>query len=130
MNDKRKFYENIADIVDSADISPARRPPGGWRVNSNFVTRWLKVTLMSVAVLLLVLYIADYSLFRFRVATNRNVLGTITVDRFYSIAEKNNRTEFNFAGSVTQTCVHALFPHVGDSPCWYASRHRVQRIEQ
>jgi len=29
---------------------------------------------------------------------------------------------------INQECVHSLFPHVGDSPCWYLSRHTQQQI--
>ena len=29
----------------------------------------------------------------------------------------------------SRTCVHALFPHYADPPCWYLERHRQQFIE-
>jgi hypothetical protein len=130
MNKERKFYENISDIVGQADISPARGRFEGLKFSGNFIKRLLVRLLISAIALLLIVYAGDYIVLRYRVAAKRNPFGTVTVDRFYSIAEKNNRTEFNYAGSETQTCVRALFPHLGDNPCWYASRHREQRIEQ
>jgi hypothetical protein len=27
-----------------------------------------------------------------------------------------------------QDCVYSLFPHFGDSPCWYLSRHTRQQV--
>jgi hypothetical protein len=130
MPDDRKFYENIADVIGRANISSTAPRPGGWRISRQFVLRCLRVAGISLAVALFVLYAGDSILFHYKAATNRNAFGTVTVDQFYSIAEKANRTEFNYAGSVTQPCVHALFPHAGDNPCWYASRHREQRIEE
>lgn len=130
MPDERKFYQNISDVIGSADIVPAIRRSGRWRISGRFIERFLAGAAIALAAVLTILFAGDYAVFRYRVATNRNPYGTVSVDRFYSIAEKNNRTEFDFAGSETQTCVNALFPHSGDSPCWYLSRHHEQQIQQ
>lgn len=58
----------------------------------------------------------------------RQPLGSVTIQRYDAIAEKNNKTEFAFETPVTETCVHSLFPHLGYKPCWYLARHSEQRI--
>lgn len=72
-------------------------------------------------------FVLDYAVFRFRVATNRNPYGSITVEHYYAVQQKNGKTEFLFDPPQPQTCVHALFPHSGWAPCWYLSRHPEQR---
>jgi hypothetical protein len=47
---------------------------------------------------------------------------------YYSVAEKNNKTEYLPSNSEQDTCVHSLFPHLGFSPCWYLSRHTEKSI--
>jgi hypothetical protein len=54
-------------------------------------------------------------------------MGTVTIQRYDAISEKNNKTEFDFESPITVTCVHSLFPHMGYQPCWYLSRHSEQR---
>jgi hypothetical protein len=73
---------------------------------------------------LLLLYLADGIVLHFR----SNPVGSIVVERYDAIPEKNGKTEFAFEPPTTQPCVHALFPHSGNPPCWYLSRHAVQRI--
>jgi hypothetical protein len=51
---------------------------------------------------------------------------TLTAPRILAIPQKNGRVEYQMDElNPTQsvTCVHALFPHTGAQPCWYAKRH-------
>jgi len=41
---------------------------------------------------------------------------------------KNGKTEYTFDPPVPQECVNSLFPHFGDPPCWYLSRHKRQQV--
>jgi len=50
------------------------------------------------------------------------------VRSYYAVQEKNNRTEYIFNGVADQTCVRALFPHLGNVPCWYLRRHPEKQI--
>jgi hypothetical protein len=84
--------------------------------------------LTIVLVLLAVVYLGDDLSLRFRIPPSRELLGTVTIQRYDAIAEKNNKTEFDFENPITVTCVHSLFPHMGYQPCWYLSRHSEQRI--
>ena len=38
---------------------------------------------------------------------------------------KNGRVEVFYDQPQTEICVHALFPHFGRRPCWYARRQRI-----
>jgi hypothetical protein len=71
------------------------------------------------------IYSGDYLVFRIR----HEPTSTVTVRRYYAIQQKANRVEYVFNGEQNQTCVKALFPHLGSQPCWYLSRHAEQRID-
>ena len=87
----------------------------------------LRMSLFAAAVLLLAIYGVDsVSVFlRARHATSADPYETMTAPRVFAIAEKGNKTEYQIdAENPTQTvtCVHALFPHAGHSPCWQVKR--------
>jgi hypothetical protein len=86
---------------------------------------------VAVAIILgaTLLYLIDYAILRYRIATNRNAYGTVTVKPYYAVPRKDHKTEFLFGDPQDQTCVHSLFPHFGDSPCWYLSRHTQPRVD-
>jgi hypothetical protein len=86
--------------------------------------RVLTIVLASLAIV----YLCDDLAIRYRIPRSRAPLGSVTVQRYDAISEKNNKTEFDFESPVTVTCVHSLFPHMGYQPCWYLSRHSEQRI--
>ena len=69
-------------------------------------------------------YVSDYLVLHCR----RQPLGSVTIQRYDAIAEKNNKTEFYFEAPISEACVHSLFPHMGYEPCWYLARHSEQRI--
>jgi hypothetical protein len=72
---------------------------------------------------LLVVYIGDYLSLRFQIPGGRPQFGQITVDPLYAIHVKNGKIQYEPGQQETDICVHSLFPHFGDSPCWYLSRH-------
>jgi hypothetical protein len=75
------------------------------------------VTLLALA------YVADYGLFQYRVTIKHQPLGSITVQHYYSIAHKDGKTELIFDPPMQQPCAPSLFPHAGNPPCWYLTRH-------
>jgi hypothetical protein len=103
-------------------LPPATRRPFVWR-------SLISQSLLSLVVLLLIAYVADYCVFRYRVSANRRPFGSITVEHYDAIAHKDGKAELIFDPPVQQTCVHTLFPHAGDPPCWYLSRHAEQRTD-
>jgi hypothetical protein len=82
--------------------------------------------LIFVLGLLAAVYAADDLSVRYRIPNSRQPFGTVTVQRYDAISEKN-KTEFVYEGPIHQTCVRSVFPHLGYQPCWYLSRHTEQR---
>jgi hypothetical protein len=74
-------------------------------------------------------YAVDYSVFRYRISTNRQPFGQITVMSYDAIPQKSGRTQFIFNPPQAQTCANALFPQGGYVPCWYLQRHTEQRTD-
>ena len=74
-------------------------------------------------------YAVDYAVFRYRVAANRQPFGQITVTRYDAVLQKNGKTQLIFSPPEAQTCVRALFPRAGYTPCWYLQRHTEQRTD-
>jgi hypothetical protein len=89
--------------------------------------RVLIIAIISLAALLALLYLGDYAVFRYRVATNREAFVQVTVSPYDAVQQKNGKTVFYFDLPRAQTCVHSLFAHAGASPCWYLSRHTEPR---
>ena len=90
--------------------------------------RDVRRVLLALALAALLTYACDYLLFRFRIATNRNPYGTLTIQPLYAVPQKDGKTEFLTGDPQDQTCVHSLFPHGGDDPCWYLRRQKNKRI--
>jgi hypothetical protein len=83
-------------------------------------------TLLAAAILAFGL---DFLVFRIRVAAQGNAYGTVTVNHYYAVLQKNGKTQFIFDPPQAETCVNALFPHAGAPPCWYLRRHPEQRTD-
>ncbi|MGA6987504.1 MAG: hypothetical protein WBZ01_15730 [Terriglobales bacterium] len=84
---------------------------------------------MAGLCLLGILYGADYCVFRYRLATNHQPFGSVSVEHYYEVAHKDGKAEIIFDPPVQQTCVHSLFPHYGDRPCWFLIRHAEQKTD-
>jgi hypothetical protein len=98
------------------------------RTGRQIILLGIRNTLLALVVLLAAAYLADYAVLRFRVATNRSATATVTVRPVYAVPQKNRSTEFLLGDPQDQTCVNSLFPHMGDSPCWYLRSHKEQQI--
>ena len=84
-------------------------------------------TLVNGSVVYLPNFVRRLAVFRYRVATNRQPFGQMTVTTYDAVAQKNGKTEFVFNPPEPQTCANALFPRAGYAPCWYLQRHTEQR---
>jgi hypothetical protein len=84
--------------------------------------------LLALGVALAVVYSADYALLRYRVSANKTAFDTVTVKPYYAVPRKDNKLEYLPDDPQDQTCVNSLFPHLGDTPCWYLRTHTKQRI--
>ncbi len=47
---------------------------------------------------------------------------------YVAVPRKDGKTDFMLDPPVDQSCVHSLFPHFGDPPCWYLQRQANKRI--
>ncbi len=86
-------------------------------------------SLLAILALAAIAYAADYGVFEYRLATKRQPFGTVTVEHYDAVEHKDGRAELIFEPPVQQTCVHSLFPHAGDPPCWYLTRHTEQKTD-
>ena len=93
------------------------------------IARILQRTVMIAVLGVAVIYAGDYLVLRFRMATGHQPFGTVTVRPYYAVPQKNHKTEYLFDDPRDETCVNSLFPHSGDSPCWYLTRNRDREID-
>jgi hypothetical protein len=82
--------------------------------------------LLATLVSLCTIYVADALVFRLA----HQPFGEVQVRRYYAMPLKGGKTEYGDAGVEKDTCVHALFPHSGYPPCWYASRKRERWVTE
>jgi hypothetical protein len=78
-------------------------------------------------------YAVDYIYLRVRMLhpTPTNPFETMTRTRVLAIPQKNGKFDYQIDQTQpveTLTCVHSLFPHYGDRPCWYLKPHINQPI--
>jgi hypothetical protein len=98
--------------------------PTGKQIVGRLVLRGI-LGLIAAAVLV---FSADYAVLRFRVATNGNAYGTVTVRPYYAIPQKSKKTELMFEDPQDETCVNSMFPHMGMTPCWYRRTHKQEQM--
>jgi hypothetical protein len=83
---------------------------------------------LALGVLAAITYVGDYLAVRVRIAWHRSPFDTMEIQRLHAIRLKSGRYDITLDEPEMQTCVHALFPHLGSVPCWYLARHTRQRI--
>ena len=96
----------------------------------NLRERLRRIFVTSVVIALgtaLLAFGVDFGVFKVRVVTNRNAYGSVVVNHYYAVLQKNGKTQFIFDPPGPETCVNSLFPHEGWLPCWYLSRNIDQR---
>jgi len=92
-----------------------------------------KRILIALVVAFALVYVGDYVWLRVRMlhAKPGDPFETVTALRILAIGEKGNKTEYSvdpLQPQQTAECVHSLFPHRGDSPCWYLKQKFAQPI--
>jgi len=85
--------------------------------------RILIYILKRLLVLSLALYIGDWTVYRVRVYRG-NAIGSVQVSQYLATPLKGNKEEYDYLGQVDQPCARSLFPHAGNSPCWWVERHK------
>jgi hypothetical protein len=110
----------------STSPAPSKLPRSNLRVRLRRI--FLRILLIIVGTLVLADGL-DFAIFEIRVMAKLNPYGTVTVNPYDAVLQKNGKTSFIFNPSQPQTCVNALFPHAGALPCWYLSRHPDRRTD-
>lgn len=52
----------------------------------------------------------------------------IKINRIYADVDHWSHIEYSIGTPIIETCVDALVPHFGFSPCWYLRRHTYRQI--
>lgn len=77
---------------------------------------------------LAILYALDFVAFHAR-QQRGSALSTVAVDQFLSTPLKGNKAEYDYLGTVNQSCSRTLFPQYSSStwnpPCWWLQRHNT-----
>ena len=75
-------------------------------------------------------YASDYVWIEYRLGhpTGADALGTVTY--YYATTLKNGKLEIFYNQPQTEVCIHAIFPHAGYRPCWYATRNTVRTVSE
>ena len=87
--------------------------------------RIFRKVLLAVASFLVVLYICDDLYARFR----HNPFADVHIDQILAVREKFNKIDYERIDPTTERCVYSLFPHLGNNPCWYVTRHTLRFID-
>jgi hypothetical protein len=74
-------------------------------------------------------YLTDFAILRWRFKNKGDVFATVKISPYYAVPRKDHKVEFMFQDPVDETCVNSLFPHGGNSPCWYLKKHRERRVD-
>jgi hypothetical protein len=84
----------------------------------------VKRTLIGALVAVALVYAGDTLSVWYRMSKKvaGDPLMTMTTQGMIEIPHKDGRAEIVLGDPVTQTCVRAIFPHDGYSPCWYVAR--------
>jgi hypothetical protein len=91
----------------------------------------LKAILFAAAAAAVGLYVGDLIVVRVRMAVNGDTepYAQLQMNVLYAVPEKGSKIGYMPGQPETDECVRSLFPHFGDSPCWYASRQKTKRVD-
>jgi len=90
-------------------------------------------TLAGILGIFALVYAADYLYLRVRMRhpTPNSPFESMTRTRVLAIPQKSGKFDYQIDQTQpveTITCVHSLFPHYGDQPCWYLKPRLNQPI--
>ena len=89
-----------------------------------------KWTLAGVLAAMVLLYAGDYLVVRFKMSQPKfgSAFGSVRLQPIYAVAQKDGKSELYLDDPETDTCVHSIFPHFGDAPCWYLNHKKNEMI--
>jgi hypothetical protein len=89
--------------------------------------------LAALLALVVCVYTGDFLVLRIRMlhVSPASPFESMTRTRILAIAQKGGKTDYQIdqvQPVETLICVHSLFPHYGDQPCWYLKPRLNQPI--
>jgi hypothetical protein len=95
------------------------------RMAFNMKRLWGRI-LQGLLAILVVLYLGDWIVLRVR--TGAQASNSVQVEQFLRTPLKGQKEEFDYMGTVAESCVPTLFPHRSQAPCWWLERHKIQWV--
>jgi hypothetical protein len=124
--------DDVADSPSARVDSEIRGRAGGGalfqsppRRNRGDTVRWLARVAVMLAVSFALLYAGDWAVLHIRLS-HGTAYRTVAVNQFLATPLKGNKVEYDWTGTVQQTCSRSIFPQAGNSACWWLERHTSQ----
>ena len=89
------------------------------------IVGWVLGALLIIAG---IAYLGDSLYIRHEVAGANSAAAFGNVRFYYATKLKNGKFTIYQDSPQNEVCVHALFPHYGYKPCWFASRSTVRVV--
>jgi len=89
----------------------------------------MKRLILKILMGLLAMTAVTYAFDNLYVLMRQNPYADVKIDRYYAVAEKFNKIDYERTDPITERCVYSLFPHKGYNPCWYVTRHTLRFIK-
>ncbi len=84
--------------------------------------RWTTDIVLTLAVICVLAYVADWIVLQLR-ERGGSAHGVVMVNSTEAIKEKGSKVEYFFSPPQPTPCVRSLFPHEDQSACWWLARH-------
>jgi hypothetical protein len=98
------------------------------RLNVQIVWNVVGWVLGALLILAGIAYLGDSLYIRYEVAGANSAAAFGNVRFYYAANLKNGKVTIYQDSPQNEVCVHALFPHYGYRPCWFASRNTVRVV--
>ncbi|MFZ3340589.1 MAG: hypothetical protein WA213_06880 [Terriglobales bacterium] len=90
--------------------------------------KYVKPVLAAAILTAAIAWTSDDLLLRRKIARDE-AYGEVNVQQRYAVHLKNKQVEYRSVKPYLEECVHSLFPHEDESPCWYVEKY-ADRIDE
>jgi hypothetical protein len=92
--------------------------------------KYAKPVLVGALLIAVIVWVCDDLLLRRKVARDEGY-GEVEIHQRYAVRLKNKQTEYRSVKPHSEECVHSMFPHEEESPCWYLEKYadRMDKID-
>ena len=92
--------------------------------------KYAKFAIAGVLLLAVVVWTLDDLRLRRKIARSEGY-GETMVHQRYAVRLKNKQVEYRSVKPYLEACVHSLFPHQDESPCWYVEKYadRMNKLD-